>query len=91
MDGFRLDARLLRHAFGGASGRRAEQDFHALGGEDAQDSVEQRRLADSGPAGDHHEFRLQRHPDRSALGGGEDLAGPLLDPRDRLFGVDRRP
>ena len=91
MDGLRLDAGLLRHPFGGASGRRAEQDFHALGGENAQDGVEQRRLADAGAAGDHREFRLQRHPDRGALRGGERLAGPLLDPGDRLFGVDRRP
>ena len=53
MDGLRLDAGLLGHAFGGASGRRGEQDFDALGGENAQDSVKQRRLADAGTASDH--------------------------------------
>ena len=91
MDGLRLDAGLFRHPFGCAPGRRAEQDFHALGGENAQNGVEQSRLADAGAAGDDRDFRLKRHPDRGALRGGERLAGPLLDPGDRLFGVDRRP
>ena len=67
MDGLRLDAGLLRHPFGGASGRRAEQDFDALGGENAQNGVEQRRLADAGTAGDHRDFGAERHLDGGAL------------------------
>ena len=45
------------------SGRRAEKDFHAFGGEQGQDSVEQRRFADAGPASDHRDL-VQRPENR---------------------------
>ena len=64
MDGLRLDAGLLGHALGGAAGGRREQDFRSLGGDDAQDGVEQRRLADAGAAGDDGNLR-PRGPSRS--------------------------
>ena len=91
MDGLRLDAGLLGHALGRASGRRAEQDFDALGGEDAQNGVKQRRLADAGTAGDDGDLGAERHLKCGALRGGEHLARPLLDPGNGLVGVDRRP
>ena len=46
------EAGRLGHALGGAAGRRAKQQVHALGRENAQDRVDDGRLADAGPAGD---------------------------------------
>ncbi len=37
MDGLGLETRRLRHSLGGSAGGRAEQEFHALRGEDSQD------------------------------------------------------
>ena len=91
MDGLRLHAGLFGHALGGAAGRGGEQELRSLGGEDAQDRVEKRRLADAGAAGDHGDLGAQDHFHRLALRGGERLAGFLLDPGDGLVGVDLRP
>ena len=86
MDGLGLDSRLLGHAFGGASGRRPEQDFHPLGGENAQDGVKQRRLADARTASDQGGLGAERYLERGALRGGERLACLLLDPGRGLVG-----
>ena len=91
MDGLRLDSGLLGHALGGAAGGRRQQNFRPLGGDDPQDGVEQRRLADAGAAGDDRNLRPEDHRDRGALRRGQRLAGLLLDPWNCLVGVDRRP
>ena len=89
VDGLRLDPGLLGHALGGAARRRGEQNFRPLGGENAQDGVEQRRLADAGAAGDHRDLGAQNHLDRGALGRRQRLARLLLDPGNGLVDVDR--
>ena len=53
----------LGHTIGRASSQRAERGFHAFGGEHGQDSVEQRRLADAGPASAHRDL-VQRPENR---------------------------
>ena len=70
----------LGHPLGGAAGRRAEQQLHVLGGQDAQDRVDDGRLADAGPAGDDQHLGQQRQLDRRFLAVGEREAGLLLDP-----------
>ena len=47
MDGAGIAAGRLAHALGGAPGRRAQQDRDILGGEDAQDGVDDGGLADA--------------------------------------------
>ena len=91
VDGLRLDAGLFGHAFRGASGRRGEQNFRSLGGENAQNRVEQGRLADARAAGDHHRLGAQRHFNRRALRRRQHLASLFLDPGQGLLHVDRRP
>ena len=91
MDGLRLDAGLFGHALRGASGRRGEQDFRSLGGENAQNRVEQGRLANARAAGDHHRLGAQRHFNRRALRRRQHLARLFLDPGQGLLHVDRRP
>ena len=81
MDGLGLDARRLGHALGGAAGRRAKQQLHALGREDAQDRIDDRRLADARAAGDHQHLGRQRQPDRRLLAVGKLQAGLASRPR----------
>ena len=69
----------------------ASRSFDPLGGENAQDGVEQRRLADAGAAGDDRRLGAQHHLDRGALRRGERLPRLFLDPGDGLVDVDRRP
>ena len=71
MDRLGLDARRFGHALGGAARGGAEQQFHALGRENLQDRVDDRRLADARAAGDHQRLRHQRQPDRGPLTVGE--------------------
>ena len=63
----------------------------ALGREDAQDRVDDRGLADPRPAGDDQDLGYQGQPDRRDLAFGQRQTGLLLDPRQRLLGIDIGP
>src|ERR1700720_4396273 len=52
VNGFGLEPGGFGHALGGTARRGTQQQAHALGGEDAQDRVDDGRLAYPGPAGD---------------------------------------
>ena len=91
MDGLGLEAGRFGHALGGPAGRGAQQQADALGGEDAQDRVDDGRLADARAAGDDEHLRQQGQPDRGDLAFGQRQAGLLLDPRQRLLRVDVGP
>ena len=91
VDGLGLEPGRLGHALGGAAGRGAQQQLHALCREDAQDRLDDRGLADARPAGDDQHLGHQRQPDRGDLALGKRQAGPLLDPRQRLVRVDPGP
>ena len=79
------------HALGGTARRGAQRQAHALGGEDAQDRVDDGRLAHTGSAGDDEDLRHEGEPDRGHLTVGQRQAGLLLDPRQRLLRVDVGP
>ena len=91
VDGLGLEPGRFGHALGGAAGRGAQQQAHALGGEDAQDRVDDGGLAHARPAGDDQHLRQQRQPDRGDLAFGQRQAGLLLDPRQRLLRIDVGP
>ena len=67
------------------------RQVHALGGEDAQDRVDDGRLAHARAAGDDEHLRQQGQPDRGDLALGQRQAGLLLDPRQRLLRIDVGP
>ena len=83
------DVSVMRRA--AAAGGRAEEEAGTLGGQDAQDGVDDGGLADAGTAGDDQHLRRERQPDRGALALCERESGPLLDPGKRLVRVDLRP
>jgi hypothetical protein len=56
------------HSLGGAVGGLHEQDYHALGCDDAKDGVEQRRLAAAGASCDHSSLQIEDQSASSALG-----------------------
>ena len=91
VNGLGLEPGRFGHALGGAAGRGAQQQAHALGGQDAQDRVDDGRLADTRAAGDDEHLRQQGQPDRGDLAFGQRQAGLLLDPRQRLLRVDVGP
>ena len=74
-----------------AAGRRAEQQGHALGGQDAQDGVDDGRLAHARPARDDHGLGDQGQANRLGLARRKRQAGLPLDPGQRLAGIDIRP
>ena len=57
----------LAPSSGGAAGRRAQHELDALGGQDAQDGVDQRRLAHARSSRDDGGHRGQRQPHRLGL------------------------
>jgi hypothetical protein len=59
VDGFGLEPGGFGHALGGTARRGTQQQAHALSGEDAQDRVDDRRLAYPGPAGDDEQLRQE--------------------------------
>ena len=81
----------LRHPFGCAAGRRAKQQGHALGVQDAQDGVDDGRLAHARTAGDDHGLGVQGPANRIGLAFRKRQAGLALDPGQRLAGIDVRP
>ena len=91
VNGLRLKACSLRHALGGAACRRTEQKVDALCGEDTQDGIDDGGLAHTGAAGDDQKLCHERKPDRLSLARRKAEAGLLLDPGQRLVGVDPCP
>src|SRR5215469_15700530 len=91
MDRFRLDPGGLGQALSGTTGRRTQRDWDALREQDLEDGVDQRRLADAGPAGDHQHLGNESDTNSLSLAIGERQLRPLLDPRDSFVGIDRRP
>ena len=71
MDRLCLVSCRLGHAFGRASGGRAQEEADFFRGENAQDGIHHGGLADTRAAGDHHHFRAQRGVDRRILAGGK--------------------
>ena len=91
MDGLRLDPGALGQAFRGTAGRCTERDSDGLREKDLEDGVDQGRLADAGTTGDHQHLGNEGDANSLSLAVGERQFRPLLDPGDRLFGVNRRP
>ena len=91
MDRLRLKTGALGQALGGTAGRRAERDRDGLREQDLEDGVDQGRLADARAAGDDQHLGNESDPNRLSLAIGKRQLRPLLDPRDGLVGIDRRP
>src|SRR5712671_3546219 len=91
MDSLRLDPGALGKSLGGTTGGGAERDRDGLGGQDLQQRVDERGLADAGPAGDHQHLGNESDANSLSLAIGKYQLRPLLDPWDRLVGIDRRP
>src|SRR6516165_8756439 len=79
------------HPLGGAASWSAKQHPDALDPENAQDRIDDGRLADAGLAGDDKRLARQSESDRGALAVGEFEAAALLDPRDGFGRLDWRP
>ena len=54
-------------------------------------AVDDRRLADARPAGNHRDLRGERRPDRLGLAGRQSEPGPPFHPGQRLVGIDPGP
>ena len=91
VDRLRLQPGGLAHPLGGAPGRRAEQNVDILGGQDTQDRVDDRRLADARPAGDDRDLRGERRAYRIGLAGRQGEPGLALHPGQGLARVDVGP
>src|ERR1700737_1321679 len=91
MDRLRLDPGALGQALGGTTGGGAERDRHGLRQQDLEDGVDQSRLADARTAGDYQHLGSDSEANSLSLAIGERQLRPLLDPRDRLVGIDPRP
>ena len=91
MDGLRFETGGLAHPLRGPPGRSAKQVFHALGRQDAQDRVDDRRLADARPAGNHRDLRGERRPDGIGLAACQREPGSLFHPGQRLVRIDPGP
>ena len=81
----------LAQPLGSAAGRRAQHHVHVLGDQDAQDAVHEGRLAYPRTAGHDHDLRHQGQANGVGLAFSQRQAGALLDPGQRLAGVDLRP
>ena len=91
MDRLRLEPGALGQAFRSTTGRRTERDSDGLREKDLEDGVDQGRLADARTAGDHQHLGNESDANSLSLAIGEHQLRPLLDPRDSLVGIDRRP
>ena len=65
--------------------------LHAFGRENLEDRIDDRRLADAGPAGDHDRLRHQRQADRRPLAVGELQPAALFNPGHGLGFVNPWP
>ena len=91
MDRLRLEPSALGQAFGGTAGRRTERDCDGLREQDLEDGVDQGCLANARTAGDHQHLGNESDANGLSLAIGKRQLRPLLDPRDGLVGIDRRP
>ena len=91
MDGLGLISAGFRHPLGGAAGRRAEQQAHALGGQNAQDGPDDGGLTHAGPSGDDQDLRHQSQADGGDLARCQRQTGLSLDPGQRLLRIDGGP
>src|SRR5216684_4649744 len=91
MDRFRLEPGALGEALGGTAGGGAERDCDGLGEQDLQYGVDQSCLTDAGTASDYQHFGGESDANSLSLAIGERQLRPVLDPRDSLVGIDRRP
>src|SRR5271169_3671124 len=91
MDRLRLEPGALGQAFRSTAGRRTERDCDGLREKDLEDGVDQGRLTDARTAGDHEHLGSESDANSLSLAIGERQLRPLLDPRDSLVGIDRRP
>ena len=91
VDRLRLDARRFGHALGCATRRGAKQQSNVFGRKDLEDRIDDRRLADARPAGDHQRLGGQRQTDRCPLTLGELQTAALFDPWQGLLFVNPRP
>ena len=90
VDRLRLQARGLGEPLRRPSSWSTQQALHALGTQDHQDRVHQRRLSDARSSGDDYDPVRENRFQRLALAGGESFPCPLLAPRDRLLEINRR-
>ena len=81
----------FRQPLGGPPRRGAQQDLHALGPDDLQDAVDDGRLADPRPAGDHRDLAVDGPGHGLALGLRQAQSGLLFDPRYGSVGIDGSP
>src|SRR5580692_4325850 len=86
-----LKAGGLGHALGCAAGRGAKEQVDALRSENAQDRIDEGRLADSWAAGNDEHLRQQSQADCLGLTAGEREASLGLDPGECLMRVDVGP
>ena len=91
VDGLGLDPGLLGHALGRPSRGSRQRHPDALGDEQAQDRVEQRRLADTGTTGHHRDLGGEHQLQSLALRGRQGLARAALHPGNGLVEVDLGP
>ena len=91
VDRLGLDARRLGHPLGRSAGRRAEEQSHVFSGEDLEDRIDDGRLTDTRPPGDHQSLRHQRQADRRSLAVSELETAALFYPRQRLLFIDPWP
>ena len=91
VDGLGLDPGLLGHALGRASCGSRQRHPDALGDEQAQDRIEQRRLADTGSTRHHRDLGGKNQLQSLPLRGRQGLARTALDPGNGLVEVDLGP
>src|SRR6516165_7416624 len=91
MDRLRLEPGTLGEALGGTAGGGAERDCGSLCEKDLEDGVDQSRLTDARTASDRQHLGNESNANSLSLAIGEHQLRPLLDPRDSLVGIDRRP
>ena len=91
VDRLRLQPGGFAHPLRGTPGRRAQQDIDPLGGQDAQDRVDDRRLADARSAGDDGDLRGERRAYRIGLAESQGEPGLGFHPGQGLARVDVGP
>jgi hypothetical protein len=91
VDGLGLQAGGLVHALGGAAGGRTQQQLHVFRRENAQNGVDNNGLANARAAGDDEHLGTNGHGHCGFPAFCKGQADALLDPGDRLAGIDPRP
>ena len=91
MDRLCLNPGALGEAFSSTTRGGAERDCDGLREQDLEDGVDQCRLTDAGTAGDYQHLGGESDANGLSLTIGKRQLRPLLDPRDSLVGIDRRP